>query len=28
VGEGMVTDEIREDLARLAWTVVTDSESY
>jgi hypothetical protein len=28
VGEGMVTDEIREDLTRLAWTVVTDSESY
>ena len=28
VGEGMVTDEIREDLGRLAWTVVTDSESY
>lgn len=28
VGEGTVTDEIREDLARLAWTVVTDSESY
>ena len=28
VGESVVTDEIREDLARLAWTVVTDSESY
>ena len=28
VGEGMVTDDIREDLGRLAWTVVTDSESY
>ena len=28
VGESTVTDEIREDLARLAWTVVTDSESY
>jgi hypothetical protein len=28
VGEGMVTDEIREDLGRLAWTVITDSESY
>jgi hypothetical protein len=28
VGEGMITDEIREDLARLAWTVVTNSESY
>ena len=24
VGEGMVTDEIREDLARLAWSVVSD----
>ena len=28
VGESVVTDEIREDLGRLAWTVVTDSESY
>lgn len=28
VSESVVTDEIREDLARLAWTVVTDSESY
>jgi hypothetical protein len=28
VGEGMVTDEIREDLGRLGWSVVTDSESY
>ena len=28
VGEGTVTDEICDDLARLAWTVVTDSESY
>jgi hypothetical protein len=28
VGESVVTDEIREDLTRLAWTVVTDSESY
>jgi hypothetical protein len=24
VGEGMVTDEIREDLARLGWSVVSD----
>jgi hypothetical protein len=28
VSESVVTDEIREDLGRLAWTVVTDSESY
>jgi len=28
VSESVVTDEIREDLTRLAWTVVTDSESY
>jgi hypothetical protein len=28
VGEGLVTDEIREDLGRWAWTVVTDAESY
>ena len=28
VGESMVTDEIREDLARLGWSVVTDPESY
>ena len=28
VGESVVTDEIREDLGRLAWTVITDSESY
>jgi hypothetical protein len=25
VGEGTVTDEIREDLGRLAWTVDLDS---
>ena len=28
VGECTVTDEIREDLTRLGWSVVTDSESY
>ena len=28
VGESTVTDDVREDLARLGWSVVTDPESY
>ena len=28
VGESVVTDEIREDLTRLGWSVAADSESY
>jgi hypothetical protein len=27
VGEGMVTDEIREDLLKLGWIVIDDEES-